>query len=61
MENQFDSHTPRLDATLYKACMVIARLLLAYFFFTALFWKLPTRNFGCGSEFAFPLPAEQNY
>jgi hypothetical protein len=61
MLNQIDSHTHRLDATLYKVCMVIARLLLAYFFFTALFWKLPTRNFGCGSEFAFPVPAEQNY
>jgi len=61
MHNLFDSHTPRLDAILYKACMVIARLLLAYFFFTALFWKLPGRNFGCGSEFAFPVPAENNY
>ena len=61
MLNQFDSHTPRLDATLFKVCMVIARLGLAYLFFTQLFWKLPTRNFGCGAEFAFPVPAEQNY
>ena len=61
MFNQSDSHTSRLDATLYKVSMVIVRLLLAYFFFTALFWKLPGRNFGCGAEFAFPVPAEQNY
>jgi uncharacterized membrane protein YphA (DoxX/SURF4 family) len=60
MINLFDSHTTRLDARLYKVCMVIARLVLAYMFFTQLFWKLPPR-FGCGSEFAFPVPAEQNY
>ncbi|MFL7867177.1 MAG: TQO small subunit DoxD [Anaerolineales bacterium] len=61
MESHFDSYTPRLDATLYKVCMVIVRLLLAYFFLTAFLWKLPNRNFGCGGEFAFPVPAEQNY
>lgn len=61
MDNQFDSHTPRLDTALYKVCMVIVRLFLGYFFLTATLWKLPSRNFGCGSEFAFPVPAEQNY
>lgn len=60
MLNQFDSHTPRLDATLFKVCMVLARLGLAYLFFTQLFWKLPP-SFGCGTDFAFPVPAEQNH
>jgi hypothetical protein len=35
-------------------------LVLAYLFFTQLFWKLPP-NFGCREDFAFPKPAEQNY
>jgi hypothetical protein len=61
MVNLFDTHTSRLDTWLFKVGIVIARLFLAYFFFTALFWKLPNRNFGCGSNFAFPLPAEQNH
>ena len=56
----FDSNTSGFDTKLYKVCIVIARLLLAYFFFTQLFWKLPPR-FGCGSDFAFPIPAERNY
>jgi len=60
MINLFDSQTSRLDSWLYKICMVIARLGLAYLFFTQLFWKLPPR-FGCGADFAFPKPAEQNY
>ena len=60
MVNQLDSQTARLDALLYKVCMVIARLILAYLFFTQLFWKLPP-SFGCGANFAFPKPAEQNY
>ena len=60
MDNLFDSKTPRLDARLYKVCMVIARLALAYMFFTQLFWKLPPR-FGCGSDYAFPVPAEENF
>jgi hypothetical protein len=60
MVNLFDSQTPRLDSWLYKTCMVIARLGLAYLFFTQLFWKLPPR-FGCGADFAFPKPAEQNH
>ena len=55
-----DSHTAQLDSGLFKVCMVIARLGLAYLFFTQLWWKLPPR-FGCGANFAFPVRAEQNY
>ena len=55
-----DSHTAQLDSRLFKVCMVIARLGLAYLFFTQLWWKLPPR-FGCGANFAFPVRAEQNY
>jgi hypothetical protein len=61
MVNLFDSQTNRLDAWLYKVCMLIARLFLAYFFFTAILWKLPGNDFGCGPDFAFPVPAEQNH
>jgi uncharacterized membrane protein YphA (DoxX/SURF4 family) len=60
MFNLFDSKYPRLDTWLYRVCMVIARLGLAYLFFTQLFWKLPP-HFGCGADFAFPVPAEQNF
>lgn len=60
MVELFDPKTQRLDTWFYKVCMVAARLILAYLFFTQLFWKLPPR-FGCGSEFAFPVPAEQNF
>ena len=60
MFNLSDSHTSGLDSRFFKVCMVIARLGLAYLFFTQLFWKLPPR-FGCGSDFNFPVPAEQNY
>lgn len=60
MAELFDGHTARLDSRLYRVCMVIARLGLAYLFFTQLWWKLPPR-FGCGSEFKFPKPAEQNF
>ena len=51
---------PLADTRLYKICMLIARLGLAYLFFTQLWWKLPPR-FGCGQEFAFPQPAADNY
>lgn len=59
MVNLLDSHTARLDTRLLKVCMVIARLGLAYLFFTQLWWKLPP-SFGCGASFAFPLPSGQN-
>ncbi|MFL7891427.1 MAG: DoxX family protein [Anaerolineales bacterium] len=60
MINLFDSHTASLDSRLFKVCLVIARLGLGFLFFTQLWWKLPPR-FGCGADFAFPVPAEQNY
>jgi uncharacterized membrane protein YphA (DoxX/SURF4 family) len=60
MINLFDSHTAGLDSRLFKVCLVIARLGLGFLFFTQLWWKLPPR-FGCGADFAFPVPAEQNY
>ncbi len=60
MADLFDGQTPGLDSRLYKICMVIVRLGLAYLFFTQLWWKLPPR-FGCGSEYNFPRPAEQNH
>jgi hypothetical protein len=37
---------------LQKAVLVIARLALAYLFFTQLFWKVPP-SFGCPPDFAF--------
>jgi hypothetical protein len=48
------------DTRLYRICMLIARLGLAYLFFTQLWWKLPP-NFGCANDFAFPQPAEENH
>ncbi len=60
MVNLSDSHTASLDDRLYKICTVIGRLLLAYLFFTQLWWKLPP-TFGCGANFNFPKPAQQNY
>ena len=55
-----DSNSSKLDKRVYKTCMVIARLGLAYLFFTQLWWKLPP-SFGCGADFAFPVPAEENH
>jgi len=60
MANSPHSSGTGTDSWLYRVCMVIARLFLGYLFFTQLFWKLPP-TFGCGGEFAFPKPAEQNY
>jgi len=60
MLNQNDSKTATFDTRLYKVTMVIARIALAYLFFTQLFWKLPP-HFGCGADFAFPVPAEENF
>lgn len=60
MTDPFGSQPTRLDSRLYQVCMVIARLGLAYLFFTQLWWKLPPK-FGCGANFAFPVKAEQNY
>lgn len=55
-----DESTVQIDQRIYKICMVIARLGLAYLFFTQLWWKLPP-DFGCANDFAFPLPAEENH
>jgi len=60
MNNANEIEKPRLDKTLYNIFIVIARLGLAYLFFTQLWWKLPP-NFGCGSAFNFPQPSEQNF
>lgn len=58
--NATQSKTAGGEERLRKAVIVIARLGLAYLFFTQLFWKLPP-SFGCGADFAFPKPAEQNH
>ena len=50
----------RNDSRLYNICILIARLGLAYLFFTQLWWKLPP-DFGCTNDFAFPQPAAENY
>ena len=55
-----DSQTAKWDATLYKVCMVIARLILAYMFFCQTFWKLPP-TFGCGGAYNFPKPTQTAY
>lgn len=60
MHESLVSHAKGFDATLYKVCIVIARLLLGYLFFTQLFWKLPP-SFGCGASYAFPKPTTQNH
>ncbi len=60
MLNTNDEPTARFDQRIYKICMVIARLGLAYLFFTQLWWKLPP-DFGCANDFAFPQPAEENH
>ena len=41
---------PRWEHTLRSIVLVIARLALAYLFFTQLWWKLPPR-FGCPADF----------
>ena len=43
---------PNWEERLRKVMLVIARLGLAYLFFTQLFWKMPP-DFGCPSDFAF--------
>lgn len=60
MAHSSDASDTRGDSWFYRGCMVVARLALGYMFFTQLFWKLPP-TFGCGSHFAFPKPAAQNY
>lgn len=55
-----DSSSQHENDRLFRVCMVIARLGLAYLFFTQLWWKLPP-SFGCTNDFAFPQPAAENY
>jgi uncharacterized membrane protein YphA (DoxX/SURF4 family) len=43
---------PTWERRLRQVILVIARLGLAYLFFTQLFWKMPP-DFGCPSDFAF--------
>ncbi|MGE5122986.1 MAG: TQO small subunit DoxD [Acidobacteriaceae bacterium] len=59
MISLFDTHTQRWDTGLYRVCIFLGRIVLAYFFFTQLWWKLPP-NFGCTNNFAFPKPTQQN-
>lgn len=42
---------PRWETALRKTVIVIARLALAYLFFTQLWWKLPP-DFGCPADYA---------
>ena len=51
---------PAWDKRLQKIMIFIARLGLAYLFFTQLFWKLPP-TFGCTNDFAYPAPAAENH
>ena len=59
MTNPADSSTPHADSRLYRICMLIARLGLAYLFFTQLWWKAPP-TFGCPSDFAFTTATIEN-
>ncbi len=60
MTPAIDADAPRWEISLRRITILIARLGLAYLFFTQLFWKLPP-TFGCSNDFAFPTPASQNY
>ena len=51
---------PAWDRRLQSIAIVVARLGLAYLFFTQLFWKLPP-DFGCKNNFAYPQPAAENF
>src|SRR5215510_4091842 len=42
----------RWERRLQHAALVLARIGLAYLFFTQLWWKAPP-TFGCGADFAF--------
>jgi len=46
------SSTRSWETTLQRAALIIARLTLAYLFFTQLWWKTPP-TFGCPADFAF--------
>ncbi len=44
--------TPRWEQRLRTATIFIARICIAYLFFTQLFWKMPP-TFGCPADFSF--------
>lgn len=44
--------SPRWEQRLRDIALVIGRIVLAYLFFTQLFWKMPP-TFGCPADFAF--------
>ncbi len=50
----------RAESRISKTCLILARLGLAFLFFTQLWWKLPP-NFGCANNFAFPEKASSGY
>lgn len=45
-------HSGRWERYVYRACLVLGRLGVAYLFFSQLFWKMPP-SFGCPPDFAF--------
>jgi hypothetical protein len=51
---------PTWDKRLQQITIFLARLGLAYLFFSQLFWKLPP-TFGCTGNFAYPIPAAENH
>jgi hypothetical protein len=59
MTDTLNPTKPLHDTWLYRICILIARLGLAYLFFTQVWWKLPP-SFGCSNNFAFPKPAASN-
>jgi hypothetical protein len=50
---------PRWEEVLRKVVLVIARVALAYLFFTQLWWKLPP-TFGCPADFSFTTATVDN-
>jgi len=53
------SSPPRWEVTLRRVILVIARLGLAYLFFTQLWWKAPP-TFGCPADFSFTTATEES-
>ncbi len=50
---------PRWEEILRKVVLVIARLAMAYLFFTQLWWKMPP-TFGCPADFSFTTATVEN-
>src|SRR5262245_20984133 len=53
--NQTQIKVASWEEPLRRAAVLLARLALAYLFFTQLFWKFPP-SFGCPPDFAFTTP-----